>query len=215
MLSSVLAPYLIRHACGLLRCRYRRIRPPELVGQTWTKRPHDAVNVVAFTSRVNTVSYWAQRAIMEAQNLQERVEVVSLLLETLRELLQLGNFNGVMELAGALNAASVNRLKHTWAEVHPKRMRVLHECRRLTGEKSAMREALANAHPPCLPYLGTYQSDITFIEDGNPDFLPADADAPANTLINFKKRYSGALSSYSAAPRPMKREWGGRRGRRK
>lgn len=35
-----------------------------------------------------------------------------------------------------------------------------------------------------VPYLGVYLTDLTFIEDGNSDMLPA----PQNNYINFDKR---------------------------
>lgn len=38
------------------------------------------------------------------------------------------------------------------------------------------------ARDPCVPYLGVYLSDLTFIEDGNPDILKD------TKLVNFEKR---------------------------
>jgi len=42
------------------------------------------------------------------------------------------------------------------------------------------RETLHTVNPPVVPYMGTYLTDITFIEDGNKDTI--------NNLINFRKR---------------------------
>ena len=44
------------------------------------------------------------------------------------------------------------------------------------------RGVIKTAKPPCIPFLGLYLTDLTFIEDGNKDFL-------ANSeFINFDKR---------------------------
>jgi son of sevenless len=48
-----------------------------------------------------------------------------------------------------------------------------------TGSFKAMRHALRTLNPPCIPYLGTFLSDVTFIDDGNPKML--------KSKINFVK----------------------------
>ena len=48
----------------------------------------------------------------------------------------------------------------------------------------AFRELLATCTPPCLPYLGTFLTDLTFIEEGNPDTMSATS---PHTLVEEKK----------------------------
>lgn len=43
-----------------------------------------------------------------------------------------------------------------------------------------MREALHRSDPPCIPYLGMYLTDLSFIEEGTPDFT-------SDGLLNFSK----------------------------
>jgi len=42
------------------------------------------------------------------------------------------------------------------------------------------RKTIHEVNPPCVPFIGVYQTDLTFIEDGNPTKF-------ANGMINFKK----------------------------
>lgn len=43
-----------------------------------------------------------------------------------------------------------------------------------------MREALHRCDPPCIPYLGMYLTDLSFIEEGTPNFTD-------DGLLNFSK----------------------------
>jgi len=52
------------------------------------------------------------------------------------------------------------------------------------GNYKDYRAILKNANPPCLPYLGVFLTDLTFIEDGNPYFLNIDG---RTDIINFEK----------------------------
>lgn len=48
------------------------------------------------------------------------------------------------------------------------------------GRFRNLRDALHRTDPPCIPYLGMYLSDLTFIEEGTPNFTD-------NGLLNFAK----------------------------
>lgn len=51
---------------------------------------------------------------------------------------------------------------------------------------------MKNSEPPALPYLGIFQSDMMFLDSGNPDFLEPsvefDKSSPGRKLVNFEKR---------------------------
>jgi hypothetical protein len=46
---------------------------------------------------------------------------------------------------------------------------------------TVLRDRMASAATPKIPYIGTSLADLTFIEDGNPDYH--------DELINFTKRH--------------------------
>lgn len=48
------------------------------------------------------------------------------------------------------------------------------------GRFRNMREALHRCDPPCIPYLGMYLTDLSFIEEGIPNFTD-------DGLLNFSK----------------------------
>jgi RasGEF domain len=58
------------------------------------------------------------------------------------------------------------------------------------GRFRVMREALHRCDPPCIPYLGMYLTDLSFIEEGTPDFTP-------ERLLNFSKMRMVSDSDYS------------------
>lgn len=65
---------------------------------------------------------------------------------------------------------------------------------------TAYRDQLARLNPPSVPFLGVYLTFLTFIEDGNPNFLSGE-----RKLINFGKRMKSAgvlreMQTYQSVP---------------
>jgi len=137
---------------------------------------------------------------VESDHLDERVAVMQRMLEIMMVLQEHNNFNGVIAVTSALNSSSVHRLQVT-KDVsnrvkhyeHPKLaflQRIPNHLLKALEEASAYIdhhyrsywEKLRSINPPCVPFFGQYQTNILFLEEGNPDFLH-------NTnLINFTKR---------------------------
>ena len=77
----------------------------------------------------------------------------------------------------------MHRLRRTKAGVNSKFQSKFSSFAELfRGDKNsrAFRRALQQAATPAIPHLGIFLSDLTFIEDGNPDALRG--------MVNFQKR---------------------------
>ena len=90
-----------------------------------------------------------------------------------------------MSILAGLNSAPVFRLKRTFELLSTKTISYFDTIRNLMSTSknfSVYRESLRSVNPPAIPFLGCYLTDLTFIEDGNPDFLRETG------FINFAKR---------------------------
>jgi son of sevenless len=97
----------------------------------------------------------------------------------------MNNFSTLTSIISALSTAPIHRLNRTWSNVNGRTMGMLENIRRLmnsTRNFAEYRDTLHRAQPPCIPFLGVYLTDLTFIEDGIPSQIKK------TNLINFQKR---------------------------
>jgi len=168
---------------------YRKIMPQECLGQAWTKtatRTEKAPNIMAMIARFNHVSRWMATEIIKEPDLKRRGALLNRIIQIAAGCEELNNYNAMMEIISGLQCASIFRLKQTWALVDKKQMRKYEAIRDLMSRERnfhLFREHLHSVDPPCIPYVGVYLTDLTFIEDGNQDYL-----SDSKVLINFDKR---------------------------
>jgi len=169
---------------------YRTINLNELLSQAWSKPKtrHKSPNVQASIQRFNQFTYWVPTIIVTFERLRERSKAVSKFIEIAQELQKLQNYDGVMSIIAGLTMSSVDRLKITKVSV-PENLLTFFEKIEDSMQPNhswrTYREMLHACTTAAVPYLGMFLTDLTFIEDGNPDHYTT----PSGTkLINFKKR---------------------------
>jgi len=164
---------------------YDKILPSELLGQAWSKSQQNSPNVLSMIARSTNVSLWIAGLILEPARVKVRAARFAKLIRISEHLRKLNNFSTLMAFLGGFNNSSVNRLKFT-KQLLPKRvaesLAELENTMSVEGSSKNYRAALHNSNPPCIPYIGTSLSDLTFIDDGNKDVLTE------YKLINFGKR---------------------------
>lgn len=171
---------------GLLKA----IKPGEFLGLGWMKADKEqrSPHILAMISNFNRVSHWAASEVLSQTDVKLRAQMLVRFIAIAHFCLQLNNFNGVMQMLAALQNSSVHRLYKAW-ELLPQRFFDMFESMSLLmngnagqGNFKQYRDTLKMCVPPCVPYLGVYLTDLTFLNEGNPDFLDAD-----KTMINVQK----------------------------
>ncbi|GAB5585161.1 hypothetical protein Unana1_00061 [Umbelopsis nana] len=185
---------------------YSSIRPIECLDKAWSQddaRGEVAANVKSSIEFCNQVTAWVTDTILSQNEIRKRCNVIKYWVQVAERCRQLNNFNTCMAVLSAFDNSAIGRLKRTWEVVGARTQHTLAYIRKLMGANknfTEYREIIHSINPPCIPFLGIYLQDLTFIEDGNSNFLKK-----SKHLINFSKRMKTAevireIQQYQSAP---------------
>ncbi|CDU26462.1 related to Guanyl nucleotide exchange factor Sql2 [Sporisorium scitamineum] len=199
-------PLELARQLTLLESRlYNKVKPAECLGLKWTKPGNDvhAKGIMESINTHNRISAWVAETILQQEDLKKRAVLIKHFISIADRCRALNNFSGMWAIVSALSTAPVHRLRRTWDAVSQKHVLVFESLETLmsaTRNWANYRETIRKLKPPCVPFLGRYLGDLTFIEDGNRDRLKEN-----ESLINFGKRQKTAevireITIYQSTP---------------
>ncbi|XP_017765392.1 PREDICTED: ras-specific guanine nucleotide-releasing factor 2-like [Eufriesea mexicana] len=161
------------------------ISSEEFLGQAWMKtdKATRAPHILLMTKRFNEVSQLVVSEIIRRSNMSARVAAIEKWAAVAHISRVLHNYNGVLQICAAFTNTSVYRLKKTWEKVSKTTRQTIDSLQNIVssdGRFRNLRDALHRCDPPCIPYLGLYLTDLSFIEEGTPTMTE-------DGLLNFSK----------------------------
>ncbi|KAL7624652.1 Ras guanine nucleotide exchange factor bud5 [Parahypoxylon ruwenzoriense] len=170
------------------------ILPDELLGSQWMKNNGaSSPNVKAMSGFSTDLSNLVADTILQYQEAKRRAVVIKQWIKIAHQCLELNNYDGLMSIVCSLNNSIISRLRKTWDLVSPKRREMLKSLQAIVepaNNNKVLRSRLQGHVPPCLPFLGMFLTDLTFIDIGNPATKRLPGAGPEDQgleVINFDK----------------------------
>ncbi|KAF9878283.1 hypothetical protein CkaCkLH20_04321 [Colletotrichum karsti] len=148
------------------------IMPEELLASQWMKKGGvNAPNVKAMSALSTDLSNLVAETILQYSEVKKRAAVIKQWIKVAHQCLELHNYDGLMAIICSLNSSTISRLRKTWDAVSVKRREMLRTLQAIVEpaqNNKVLRTRLHDHVPPCLPFLGMYLTDLTFVDIGNP-----------------------------------------------
>ena len=174
------------------------ILPEELLATEWMKKSGSmAVNVRAMSTLSTDLANLVADCILQIEDPKKRAMVIKRWVKIAKRCLELNNYDSLMAIICALNSSTILRLKHTWDIVSSKTKTTLEHLKSVVDcsrNYASLRQRLQHSVPPCLPFVGTYLTDLTFVDVGNQTTrqIPGDSVDRPMSVINFDKHMKTA-----------------------
>lgn len=198
------------------------IQPEELLALEWTKKfDSKAINVKAMSKLSTDLANLVADTILQLEDAKKRAVMIKHWIKIAAKCLELNNYDSLMAIICSLNSSMVMRLKRTWDLVSAKTKIRLEELKAITDvgrNYAVLRQRLHDHVAPCIPFVGIYLTDLTFVDVGNGTTrqLPGESGSDSMSVINFDKHMKtakiiGQLQSFQVPYRlvaiPEMQEW--------
>ncbi|HLD78659.1 MAG TPA: RasGEF domain-containing protein, partial [archaeon] len=165
---------------------YCAIQSSELLHQSWVNPEQriECLGISALFERLNSLGHWVASMALLHDRKKARAALLSKVIRVGEALLALNNFNTLAGFIAGCCMAPVDRLRHSWKYVPKRDRELLGQFTQLLGPAksySAYRSAVRTRSPPICPYIGVSLSDLTLIDEGNPNLVDGGR-------INWQKR---------------------------
>ena len=163
---------------------FRKIFVTELTGEAWCKldKQTRAPNVTQMINQFNLFSNWVISEIARQATRELKIKVLIQFIEITEACKSINNLNSCMAFVFALGESSIRRLG-IWSGVDAQsreKYNALSQIFSFEERYKNLRAHTKSCNLPCLPYLGVYLQDLTYIHYGS--------DSLESNLINFAKQ---------------------------
>ncbi|KAL1296833.1 hypothetical protein AAFC00_004456 [Neodothiora populina] len=169
------------------------IEAQELLNTKWTKASSANSNIRTMARFATDLTNLVADSILSAEELKKRALVIKHWIRIGKACLNLSNYDSVMAIVCSLSSSTILRLRASWSAVSQKWKNTFEELKNvvdISRNYAVLRQRLRTPRAPCLPFVGIYLTDLTFVDAGNQDFrtLPSSDDTiQPIKIINFDK----------------------------
>uniref|UniRef100_A0A3B3VBA8 Rap guanine nucleotide exchange factor 3 n=1 Tax=Poecilia latipinna TaxID=48699 RepID=A0A3B3VBA8_9TELE len=139
-------------------------------------------NLERFVRHFNVVQHWVVTELCLCEDLVKRAILLKKFIKIASVLKEQRNLNSFFAVMFGLSNSAVQRLYKTWERIPSKTKRIYCAYERLmdpSRNHRAYRLAVAKLSPPYIPFMPLLLKDMTFIHEGNPNYV--------DKLVNFEK----------------------------
>ncbi|KAJ3558904.1 hypothetical protein NM688_g656 [Phlebia brevispora] len=167
---------------------YKKIRPIECLQRGREQKGKNTDNIASIIQLSNRIANWVAESVLSKEDSRKRAAVVKHFINVADRCRLLQNFSTMVAITSGLNTPPIRRLKRTWEQVNQRFTAQLSVCESTIDSNKNFnnyRSTLARITPPCVPFIGTYLTTLTFINDGAGDKV-------SGNMVNFRKRQKAA-----------------------